>query len=267
MLALAIAALAQAPPATHPSWCADANQTLYVNGTIQQSTTFHLCLDSTPGSLRWSRSVPGQVNQFFNGTYRFDVQGTSCTMTYFGPAQSTQMPWTMVQVDANATFNRTEHGYDGFKDVNVWTIYRPAKTQPVHIPAQEMEWRIENDSTGPVKEFLSSSCIQNAFPPSPPGLMQDGVRDFSGNYTTPAPPGSFSPPAGLTCKAAPGSSPFVPDSGCKPACASGSLCCRDPNLGPGNGTCFGVTSCDQIHGANLLTGAFTMPVEQGVFGD
>ena len=77
--------------------------------------------------------------------------------------------------------------------------------------------------------------------------MQDGLRDFSANYTTPAPKDSFSPPAGLKCTAAPGSKPFMPDDGCKPACASGSLCCKDP-AAPPPGTCFGVTDCSQIHG-------------------
>ena len=253
-------ASAQAPPPTHASWCADARQYLTVNGTQKMSTNFHLCLDSTPGSLPWSRDMQG-TQQYFNGTTRFTVSGTSCVAKFFGPASSHQMPWAFVLVDPTAKFNRTEHNYDGFQDVGVWTVLRPEKTKPVHIQAQLMEWRIETTSTSADKEFLSTSCIQNAFPPSPPGLMQDGVRDFSGNYTTPAPSGSFSPPAGLNCTVAPGPKPFVPDSGCKPACAKGSLCCRDPNLGPGNGTCFGVDNCAQVHGDELAYEApFSMPL-------
>lgn len=240
--------LGQAPPPTHKTWCADAHQYLTVNGTMKQSETFHLCLDSTPGSLRWSRTKAGAVDQYFNGTTRFDVmQNGSCVATFFGPAKPGQLPWSFVEIDANATFNRTEHYYDGFKDVNVWTVFRPAKTQPIHIQAQLMEWRIENTSSSATKEFLSASCIQKAFPPSPPGLMQDGVRDFSGKYTTPAPVDSFTPPAGVKCQAAPGSKPWVPDDGCKPACGTGSLCCRDPAVSP-PGYCLGVTSCAEIHG-------------------
>jgi len=253
MLFTLVAALSSGPdpPPTHLSWCADANQYLTVDGNVTQQQKFHLCLDSTPGSLRWSRIMKGIPTQYFNGTTRFDLTpngtGFSCVATYFGPASKQQMPWTFVEIDANATFNRTEHNVDGFKDVNVWTVYRPAKTEPVKIQAQTMEWRIENTSTTDSKEFLSASCIQAAFPPSPPGHIQDGVRDYSANYTTPAPEGSFSPPKGVKCTAAPGSEPFVPDKGCKPACAKGSLCCRDPNLGPGNGACYGVDDCSQIH--------------------
>ena len=186
---LALVALAlvpgQVPPKTHATWCADVHQYLSVNGTVKHSTRYHLCLDMK--ALRWARKSRG-LEQYFNGTTRFDVlpNGT-CVATYFGPAQPTQFPWHMIEVDANATFNRTEHGVDGFKTVNVWSLYRPARTKPGHFPAQQMEWRIENTSKTAVKEFLSSSCIQQAFPPAPPGLMQDGVRDFSGNYTTPAP--------------------------------------------------------------------------------
>ena len=141
--AMLLATFAQAPPPTHPSWCADAKQYVSVNGTITHSETFHLCLDSTPGSLRWSRK-PGASSpiQYFNGTTRFDLtpKGTTgemaCTATYFGPAKPNMMPWAFVLVDPNATFNRTEHGYDGFPDVGVWSVYRPAKIVPVHIQAQ-----------------------------------------------------------------------------------------------------------------------------------
>lgn len=254
-LSIHSAVLSASPAPFHPTWCADVNQTLYVNGSATQSQSFHLCLDSTPGSLRWSQSGmhPG-VTQYFNGTTRFDVtpNGTgtpSCVETYFGPGKASQLPWAFTKIDDNAVFNRTEHNVDGFKDVNVWTVFRPAHPPPVKTPAMTMEWRVENTSSTVDKEFLSSSSIQTD--PHDPSKMQDGVRDFSANYTTPAPKDSFSPPAGLKCTAAPGSKPFEPDDGCKPTCASGSLCCRDPNVPP-PGTCFGVTDCSQIHGRELL---------------
>ena len=264
---------AQLPPPTHPSWCADAKQSLSVNGTVRQSTTFRLCLDSTPGSLRWSSNVTG-ILQVFNGTTRFDLTpnssapgGVSCVATYFGPAISTQMPWSFIRIDDDSAFNRTEHDVDGFEDVNVWSKYRPEQMEPIRIPAQLMEWRIENTSQGAKKEFLSSSCIQAAFPPSPPGLMQDGTRDFSHNYVTPAPESSFSAPSGSHCVPAPGSEPWVPDDGCKPACPTGALCCRDPHSAP-PGYCMSVTSCAEIHGGpstqSLMTAAWpklSSPVE------
>lgn len=215
---------------------------------------------------------PGTLQQWFNGTYRFSIDGASgaCTSKFFGPPPTGthSLPWSFVVVDTNATFNRTEHNYDGFKDVGVWYHQRPARhVGPGMIPAQEMEWRIENTSTTAEKEFLSSTCIQSAFPPSPPGLMQSGVRDFHGNYTTPAPAGSFSPPDVSKCKVAPGPEPFVPDNGCKPACGPDALCCRDPNLGPGNGTCFGVKKCSSVHGEEQIA-PFLSSYEEGelVFG-
>jgi hypothetical protein len=63
------------------------------------------------------------AQQYFNGTVRFTVEGSSCTAKYFGPADPHQMPWSMILVDPNATFNRTEHDVDGFK-------VRPPLLQP-----------------------------------------------------------------------------------------------------------------------------------------
>ena len=56
----------------HPSWCATAQQYLTVNGTVKQSHTFSLCLDTTPASLRWSSNNTGHEQRFINGTTRFD---------------------------------------------------------------------------------------------------------------------------------------------------------------------------------------------------
>ena len=81
---------------------------------------------------------------------------------FFGPPKG-GLPWSFVEVDADATFNRTEHHVDGFTNVNVWSHFRPGQTAPVHIQAQPMEWRIENTSATASKEFLSSTCIQHAF--------------------------------------------------------------------------------------------------------
>ena len=255
MMALLAAPLVAAaePPPTHASWCASAaHQTLSINGTVKQSRTFSLCLDSTPGSLRWASNVSGH-QQAFNGTTRFDLtpnasapQGVDCVATYFGPPPAGAEPWSFVLVDGNATFNRTEHNVDGFRDVGVWSVYRPPKSHgPFKIQGQWMEWRIENTSSTPAKEFLSTTCTQKAFPPSPPGVIQAGVRDFSGGYQTPAPQGAFEPPKGVKCHPAPGSKPMVPDDHCG-TCPSGSLCCKDPDAK--SGYCLGVKSCSQIHG-------------------
>ena len=108
-----------------------------------------------------------------------------------------------------------------------------------------MEWRIEDDSTTATKEYLSCSTIQPAIS-GPPGTLQDAVHDFSAKYTTPAPAGTFEPPAGVECKPKTPVHPFVPDTSCAPECASGSLCCRDPDVAP-PGACYGVSDCSQIH--------------------
>ena len=243
-------AKAQSPPPTHLSWCSNAQQYLTVNGSVKHSVTFHICMDSDLSHLRWSANITGHP-QRFNGTTRFDLTpnasapgGFSCVSKYFGKASIHMMPWSMVQIDPNAAFNRTEQQVDGFAHVNVWSVYRPARTAPVHIQAQTMEWHIENTSVTPSKEFLRSTCIQRAFPPSPPGLMQAGTRDFSHDYVTPAPAGMFDPPAGVVCQAAPGHRPMVPDDHCKPKCPAGSLCCRAPGTDP-PGYCLTVHSCNQ----------------------
>ena len=97
----------------------------------------------------------------------------------------------MQRVDDDATFNRTEHGYNGFKDILVWT-----KNRTIPTGWELMEWRIEDDSTTATKEYLSCSTIQPAIS-GPPGTLQDAVHDFSAKYTTPAPAGTFEPPAGV----------------------------------------------------------------------
>jgi hypothetical protein len=121
--------------------------------------------------------------------------------------QLSDLPWQLFIVDPAASFNRTEHNVDNFKDVGVWSNTR-------HLAERvDMEWSIETTSTTTDHQFLSNAATQLT-PPSPghtppPGQMQTSFRDFSSNYTFPAPSGAFDAqiPAGIPCKVMPPGSP------------------------------------------------------------
>ena len=253
MLVNVLAALVDQQPTRDAAFCSTVNQTLVVNGTSTHSSIFPLCLDMT--NFQWSggpsagSSVPNPVMGYFNGTDRFLVNSTGgCTRAYFGkPKHAHMMPWHMVEIDPNAVLNRTEHGIDGFKNVDVWSVHRPRKPP---FPSMDMEWRVESTKPSPPHEFLSSTAIQQAFPPAPKGELQFGTRDFSKDYVSPPKPGSFMPPPGISCPWDPNA--FVPSGDCQPACSAGSVCCVDPSSGSKEGTCYGVDVCQEFATQQVL---------------
>ena len=103
-------------------------------------------------------------------------------------------------------------------------------------------------------EFLRMTCKQPASQVQPGATgLSIGTRDFSRDFVTPPPTGTFTPPAGAVCKAGKGPSPptpFVPGTTCNPKCDTGTLCCRDPSVKVDDSCCFKVTNCSQVHGSS-----------------
>lgn len=239
MLAWATA-LAGSIPKQDAAFCATTQQYVTINGTKQASSQYGLCLDSV--NLKWSRLMkqPQLLQQYFNGTDRFTLNSTGgCVRKYFGKPKlgRTMMPWHMVLINPNATLNRTMHDLDGFTNVDV---YRHAlgSSSPRKI---NMEWYV-GIRQGPPDQFLRSSAIQ----PWKGSQIMDGVRDFSQDYVTPPPDGSFLPPTGTKCDWEDGV--FKPANTCEPKCTPHSRCCVDPKSGSTQGTCFAVEMCEQLPG-------------------
>ena len=134
-----------------------------------------------------------------------------------------------------------------FSSVQVWAASRPIS--PHSKAVATMNWFVENTTHAAKHEFLRTSCTQPASDvrPGAPGLSV-GIRDFSKDFVTPPAPRTFDPPAGVVCTGGGGGGGgFEPSTGCKPACATGALCCKSAT-GPPPGACFKVTNCSQVHG-------------------
>ena len=272
MLLLAGAMALAAPPATLGSFCATLHQFASLNGSSTADSKIPLCLDFP----RWSQRAPPPGGarageERFNGTHRFDLTpnvtapgGVNCVVTAFGKPDPRSPPFGFVAVDADATFNRTAP-MDGFPGAQVWSAARPFS--PHTTKYAWMNWFIAANSSssssssrgGGLARLLRSTCTQlNTFVPG----LSVGSRDFAQDFVAPPPPGAFEPPAAAVCTPAPAPgpppAPFVPGDGCHPACAAGSLCCRDPSVAADTGCCYAVSSCSQVHGGAGARGvAFT----------
>lgn len=252
---------AMATPNITSRLCATMCQSLTVNNsTVVQSACFPLCIDGV--ALRWTRTNPpeqGGQQLIFNGSTLFTLTsnasatgGYSCVRKTLGPDKPSNLPYSMLLLDNGTVFNTTEN-LDGVDGVEMWSHFRPAKAVgPIHTPAMEMHWHVA-PSSGASQELLRTSCIQASFQPgAKPGDVQSGDRDFSKDYTTALP--TFAPPAGVNCEADSGA--FVPSGDCKPGCAAGSLCCKDP--APGSApACFDkITDCSALPGQAHASDAF-----------
>ena len=244
MLAWATALVVGSIPKQDAAFCATVHQYLLINGTEQNTMKYGLCLDSV--ELKWSRSMhkPQVLQRYFNGTDRFTVNSTGgCVRKYFGKPKfgPNMMPWHMTLINPNATLNRTMHNFDGFTNVDVYGHTLGSSPSQSKI---NMEWYVGRRGSGPPDQFLRSSAQQ----PSPwkGSKMMDGVRDFSQDYVTPPPDGSFLPPTGTKCDWEDGV--FRPANNCDPKCAAHSRCCVDPKSGSAQGACFAVDMCEQLPG-------------------
>ena len=240
-----------APPVTITSFCSTLHQYATVDGTTVDDEHHQLCIDYP----RWSRVIKQPaLNQRFNGTHRFDLtpnstapSGFNCIVTFFGKPDPRSLPFEFIAIDADATLNRSVKSFDGFSSVQVWAASRPIS--PHSKAVATMNWFVENTTHAAKHEFLRTSCTQPASDvrPGAPGLSV-GIRDFSKDFVTPPAPRTFDPPAGVVCTGGGGGGGgFEPSTGCKPACATGALCCKSAT-GPPPGACFKVTNCSQVHG-------------------
>lgn len=67
-------------------------------------------------------------------------------------------------------------------------------------------------------------------------------------YTRTIADSDFMPPKGVVCKVPAPPKPWTHATDCAPACATGTLCCKDDVKD--NGTCFKVKECKQITGSS-----------------
>jgi hypothetical protein len=245
---LSVTSLALTPPAVKDNFCTSLDQFVTVNGTKQQDESFTLCLDYP----KWTRIEDSQgIHQVFNGTHRFDLSknakspgGFDCVVTGFGKPPKQAMPFSFIQIDPAATFNQTVSDLDGFASAQEWSKAITLPTGP-----GRMDWYVEN-TTAPPSEFLRTAATQTP----PGGGVSVGTRDFSKDFTSPAPAGTFEPPAGVKCTDGGGSGGMVPSTGCAPACGTGALCCMDKGASP-PGTCYTCDDCSEVHGATPPLGA------------
>jgi hypothetical protein len=186
-LAAAVASAAS-PPTLANSYCADVTETLTVDGVKNPISTnaYNLCVDGV--NMRWSQAQAptGAGYNIFNGTRFWELfpdpslpGGFNCTYKDSGAEPSTDMPYRMVDMDANADLNKTET-YDGVKGAQNWYAYRPGSSSGGIVrPAEQMHWHV--DATVATPYLLASECDQTAQAPNT-GL-QHGARDFSANRT------------------------------------------------------------------------------------
>ncbi len=220
---------------------------LFVNGskTPAQTIKYTLCLDTATKSWARHDNVSGE-SDYFNGTHLFKVAGGQCQVEPAPPGDdpTQSMPFTMILIDANATESGSST-VDG-QAVSVWTNHRSyKKTGPFVQPSEDMSWFINDENQ--LVQGLCEIKVQKDYPRN-----TKAYHDYfsSGSYVANVPQSSFSPPAGTKCSPAPGEQPFV-DAKCDPACAPGSKCCAQ--TAKDKGTCFSVTDCGQIHGAQMIT--------------
>jgi hypothetical protein len=189
--------------------CAELTAYDVIDGTKQG---FHVegdvCMDFD--LKRYSRyycegpnTHPTCRDQRFNGTDRFDLTpdssapgGYTCTSETIGPAPAHSFPFTMLEIDADATLNGTEANIDGFPSVQVWTHF---STGGKPIPDQHMTWLVVN-TTAPPHELLRYSVTIHTVDPAGKTHTQTSVRDWSTNFTTEVQASAFSPPPGVDCK-------------------------------------------------------------------
>ena len=149
------------------------------------------------------------------------------------------MPWHLVLISPNATLNRTVQNFDGYPSVYVYS-----DVVPVYHKKLDMEWYVGRRASGPPDQFLRSVAIQ---PWGASKKLMHGIRDFSKDYVTPPPAGSFMPPSGMKCD---WDGPvFRPADNCG-KCPAHSRCCVDPTSGSAQGACFAVDMCEQMPGTS-----------------
>jgi hypothetical protein len=187
---LVVAATAASPPNLDNFYCADVTETLSVDGvkTPISTNAYNLCVDGV--NMRWSQAQApiGAGFSIFNGTVFWELfpdpslpGGFNCTYRNSGTEPSTDMPYRMVTIDANADLNKTET-YDGVKNAQNWYAFRPGKSSGgMQFPAEQMHWHVDSVASTPY--LLATECVQAAQAPYT-GKLQHGTRDFSANRTT-----------------------------------------------------------------------------------
>lgn len=136
-----------------------------------------------------AQSPEGSQYSIFNGTDFWTLfpdaslpGGYNCTHKYTGTEPSTDMPYRMSTIDANADLNKTET-YDGVSSQN-WYAYRPGSAPGAHMQyaAQQMHWHVAIGSSSK-SYLLATECIEVSGIPQYKGKLQHGTRDFSANRT------------------------------------------------------------------------------------
>ena len=197
---------AASPPALQNSYCADVTETLTVDGVKNPLSTnaYNLCVDGV--NMRWSQAQApaGAAYSIFNGTQFWELfpdaslpGGYNCTYKVSGPEPATDMPYRMIDLDADADLNKTET-YDGVTGAQNWYSFRAGKTSGgIQYPSEMMHWHLDVTATNPY--MLATECVQAAQAPNT-GKLQHGIRDFSANRT------AFKErqlPAGVVCQPKP----------------------------------------------------------------
>ena len=190
LASLALSPGGTGPPTLQSSWCADVTEALTVDGVRDpiQTNAYNLCVDAV--NVRWSQAQAPEGSQYsiFNGTDFWTLfpdsslpGGYNCTHKYTGPEQSTDMPYRMSTIDANADLNKTDT-YDGVPAQN-WYAYRPGSKPGAHVQfaAQQMHWHVDAGSKTPF--LLASEFIEVSQMSQYKGKLQHGTRDFSANRT------------------------------------------------------------------------------------
>lgn len=187
--AVAFVTVQGAVPELTGSFCANVVETLTQDGTAEPLSTngYNLCVDNV--NLRWSQKMDTQLN-IFNGTDLWKLSedagapgGWSCVHTAPGRDAPTNMPYTMVKIDDEATLNATET-YDGISGAENWYNARPAKQSGIFVlPAEDMHWHITpSQDNNDLQRLLATECIQPSGDDRT-GPLQHGIRDFSDSFS------------------------------------------------------------------------------------
>ena len=202
---IATTAAATTSPNVVDTFCSDIVETLKINGKVERTDSFKLCMDVK--SLSWRRDdVVGDMtrSQIFansNITMVYEVffddkmKAINCTsIPPRSPTTANDLPFRFAQLDALASLNATTK-VDGVEALD-YRHMRPAKkVGPGFLPAEDMNWLISKEVTDNAQDLLQTSCVETVKGEG----TSDGIRNFQKKYTRDIPTGTFEVPQGVKC--------------------------------------------------------------------
>lgn len=205
-------------PATGGIFCADVKESVTVNGTIQSTQQYNLCMNTA--LLQWKRTnMDGSWQMLVQvGTsgdqhlYNINVRGECTVSEPTTPADKSQLPWSFVTIDQDAHKDGTGNSPGSEVPSNIYYHDRKSSTSGgVTTPEEMMYWYVIPGTTriepGPIPDIMIETVCKQLYDVTPgdggTSTTQYGNRDFSTDYsvTLPLMADTFTIPPNTVCTA------------------------------------------------------------------